>query len=169
MAKRSSLLTTLTANCQLPTANWQPETDSISNETLTLLMQPSNTTCSIIRGQRNAIPLCTSCETGYASGITIMETVCANCGIRIEWQPTVIDRRTYCCLGCAIGGPCTCDYSNLPRLGEFRAIIRSTQVIILPAPKGERESHVPRARAVEPGPREARQRSADTERKPAQR
>jgi len=57
--------------------------------------------------------------------------VCANCGITVEWQPTVLDGRTYCCLGCAVGGPCTCDYSNLPRVGELRAIVRHTTVILL--------------------------------------
>jgi len=59
--------------------------------------------------------------------------VCANCGIEINWQPTVVDGRTYCCLGCALGGPCSCDYSNLPRVGEFRAVVCYTSVIVLPA------------------------------------
>lgn len=40
---------------------------------------------------------------------------CANCGITITWQPTIVDGRTYCCLGCARGGPCTCDYNHLPQ------------------------------------------------------
>lgn len=47
-----------------------------------------------------------------------MQTVnpfCANCGIEIRWQPTIVDGKAYCCLGCAQGGPCTCDYSNLPQ------------------------------------------------------
>lgn len=40
---------------------------------------------------------------------------CANCGIEIRWQPTVIDGVMYCCLGCSRGGPCDCNYSDLPR------------------------------------------------------
>jgi hypothetical protein len=40
--------------------------------------------------------------------------VCANCGILIRWLPTVVDGKTYCCLGCARGGPCECDYHHLP-------------------------------------------------------
>ena len=68
-----------------------------------------------------------------------MNPICANCGIEIHWQPTIVDGRTYCCPGCAQGGPCTCDYSNLPRIGESRAIIRHTPVIILPSPSGEEE------------------------------
>ena len=40
---------------------------------------------------------------------------CANCDIRIQWQGTVVDGMTYCCLGCSQGGPCSCDYFNLPR------------------------------------------------------
>jgi len=39
---------------------------------------------------------------------------CANCGIEIRWQPTIVNGKTYCCLGCSRGGPCTCDYRNLP-------------------------------------------------------
>ena len=39
---------------------------------------------------------------------------CATCDIEIHWQPTVVDGREYCCLGCSRGGPCTCDYANLP-------------------------------------------------------
>jgi hypothetical protein len=32
-----------------------------------------------------------------------------------------------------MGGPCTCDYSNLPRLGEFRAMVHATTIIVLGA------------------------------------
>ncbi len=44
----------------------------------------------------------------------MQERLCANCGIVIRWQPTIVDGKTYCCLGCARGGPCECDYENLP-------------------------------------------------------
>jgi hypothetical protein len=44
-----------------------------------------------------------------------MKTVCANCGIEFNWQPTIVDGVAYCCLGCSQGGPCTCDYSRLPQ------------------------------------------------------
>ncbi len=37
---------------------------------------------------------------------------CANCDIEILWPPTVVQGRTYCCTGCAAGGPCNCDYSQ---------------------------------------------------------
>jgi hypothetical protein len=50
------------------------------------------------------------------------EPKCANCGIVIRWQPTVVDGRVYCCLGCAHGGPCECDYDNLPRRGEIQVV-----------------------------------------------
>ncbi len=52
------------------------------------------------------------------------EIVCANCGIKIRWQPTVIDGVAYCCLGCSRGGPCECDYSNLPQPGDKVALVR---------------------------------------------
>ncbi len=45
-----------------------------------------------------------------------MPLVCRNCGIEIEWQPVIVDRQPYCCLGCAQGGPCQCDYDRLPSL-----------------------------------------------------
>jgi len=37
---------------------------------------------------------------------------CANCDIDILWPPTVAQGKTYCCAGCAAGGPCSCDYSQ---------------------------------------------------------
>lgn len=36
---------------------------------------------------------------------------CANCDIEILWSPTIVQGETYCCTGCAGGGPCCCDYS----------------------------------------------------------
>ena len=41
--------------------------------------------------------------------------VCANCEIAFDWTPAVQAERTYCCTGCAAGGPCTCDYASLSR------------------------------------------------------
>jgi hypothetical protein len=37
---------------------------------------------------------------------------CANCDIDILWSATVVQGITYCCAGCAAGGPCCCDYSQ---------------------------------------------------------
>jgi hypothetical protein len=51
------------------------------------------------------------------------EMLCENCRIVIRWQPTVVDGKTYCCLGCAQGGPCNCDYDNLPRSDDTGAIV----------------------------------------------
>jgi hypothetical protein len=36
---------------------------------------------------------------------------CANCEIEILWPPTIVQGKTFCCTGCADGGPCNCDYS----------------------------------------------------------
>lgn len=52
-----------------------------------------------------------------------MSLVCANCGIPIRWQPTLIDDKAYCCLGCAAGGPCQCDYDHLPMPGDRVSIV----------------------------------------------
>ena len=35
---------------------------------------------------------------------------CANCGVEIPWRPAVHHGRSYCCGGCAQGGPCYCSY-----------------------------------------------------------
>ncbi len=51
------------------------------------------------------------------------ESVCANCGIVVSWQPTIVDGVTYCCLGCAQGGPCECDYDNLPQPGALNPMV----------------------------------------------
>lgn len=37
---------------------------------------------------------------------------CANCEIEFLWSPTLVNEKTYCCTGCARGGPCCCDYSQ---------------------------------------------------------
>jgi hypothetical protein len=41
----------------------------------------------------------------------------------IHWQPTIVGLEVYCCSGCARGGPCECDYDNLPRPGEVKALV----------------------------------------------
>ena len=51
------------------------------------------------------------------------KVVCANCGIMIRWEPTVVAGETYCCLGCARGGPCTCDYDKLPAAGVSNPLV----------------------------------------------
>jgi hypothetical protein len=51
------------------------------------------------------------------------ELKCANCGISIRWQATLVEGRAYCCLGCAEGGPCLCDYDNLPPADEARPMV----------------------------------------------
>ena len=57
-----------------------------------------------------------------------MALECKNCGIRIRWRPTVVDGQAYCCVGCSHGGPCTCDYENLP-LGEMTLVHQRSQVM----------------------------------------
>ncbi len=52
-----------------------------------------------------------------------MYPMCASCGIEIRWQPTTLGGAQYCCIGCAEGGPCTCDYSQLPRREAHTAIV----------------------------------------------
>lgn len=52
------------------------------------------------------------------------ELICETCGIWIRWQSTTVDGHVYCCLGCAQGGPCECDYDNLPRRDKVHAMVR---------------------------------------------
>jgi hypothetical protein len=65
-------------------------------------------------------------------GSVIMDSKkkCANCGIIIHWQPTLLDGKIYCCPGCAGGGPCICDYDNLPAEGEMQAMILKRSEIL---------------------------------------
>jgi hypothetical protein len=35
---------------------------------------------------------------------------CANCGAEIPWPPAIHRGETFCCGGCAQGGPCYCSY-----------------------------------------------------------
>jgi hypothetical protein len=51
------------------------------------------------------------------------EMQCTCCGITIRWQPTIIDGNIYCCLGCAQGGPCECDYDQLPENDQIRPMV----------------------------------------------
>ena len=51
------------------------------------------------------------------------ELKCANCGIVIRWQPTLVDGKVYCCVGCAQGGPCRCDYDDLPLPGALKPMV----------------------------------------------
>jgi len=51
------------------------------------------------------------------------QLVCANCGIVIVWQPTIVEGVSYCCPGCTQGGPCNCDYDNLPHPGKPHPIV----------------------------------------------
>jgi len=41
---------------------------------------------------------------------------CANCDIEITWIPVISNGLTYCCSGCAQGGPCSCDYAEHQRM-----------------------------------------------------
>ena len=65
------------------------------------------------------------------------QPTCHTCGIVIRWQPTIVEGRSYCCFGCAQGGPCECDYDNLPELDEINAlVIRTSFQIQLRKEKG---------------------------------
>ncbi len=56
-------------------------------------------------------------------GVMHSEPICTNCRIMIRWQPTIVDGKPYCCLGCAQGGPCECDYDNLPQRDGSNALV----------------------------------------------
>ena len=51
-----------------------------------------------------------------------MKMTCANCGFEFKWQPTIVDGAVYCCIGCSQGGPCNCDYGNLPQPDDRTAL-----------------------------------------------
>jgi hypothetical protein len=47
---------------------------------------------------------------------------CASCDIELSEEPIVLDRESFCCEGCAYGGPCVCtyqrDHGRYPRNGH---------------------------------------------------
>jgi hypothetical protein len=49
---------------------------------------------------------------------------CANCGVDIPWRPRIHRGRTYCCGGCAQGGPCYCSYDLATISGRLRTRTR---------------------------------------------
>lgn len=51
-----------------------------------------------------------------------VEQRCANCGILFTWPPTYRGGLAYCCLGCALGGPCRCSYDNA-KTGPMKMIL----------------------------------------------
>ena len=67
-----------------------------------------------------------------------MKWVCANCGIEFDWQPTIVDGRVYCCIGCSQGGPCTCDYSCLPQPDDAASL--TTALASVPQEDNEKRS-----------------------------
>jgi len=73
--------------------------------------------------KRESGPLTGKVEGQSEGKIMHRKVVCVNCGITIRWEPTVVAGKTYCCLGCAQGGPCTCDYDNLPQLGVRNPLV----------------------------------------------
>ena len=44
---------------------------------------------------------------------------CENCGIAVLWEATISGASTYCCGGCAAGGPCYCSYDGVLLTGEL--------------------------------------------------
>lgn len=58
---------------------------------------------------------------------------CANCGMEIAWRPAIHHGESYCCGGCAQGGPCYCSYD----LGEFAPRRSQRRGSALRAPVGD--------------------------------
>jgi hypothetical protein len=51
------------------------------------------------------------------------QSACANCRLEISWEPArSVEGMTFCCGGCARGGPCYCSYdTEPPKPAEFAA------------------------------------------------
>ncbi len=52
---------------------------------------------------------------------------CANCGIRITWSAILSSDKAYCCIGCALGGPCYCSYDYGGKTGPMKMIMSIVQ------------------------------------------
>ena len=51
--------------------------------------------------------------------------VCDGCGVEIAWLPVVVDERHYCCLDCAAGRLCECDYPPEEERSEQESVVPS--------------------------------------------
>ena len=89
----------------------------MSNVSLVRLIYLSNECCGIIPRSQELVHIC------CAWCLLMTKPTCANCGIVLRWQPTVVGQKVYCCPGCAEGGPCECDYDNLPQPGDVKALV----------------------------------------------
>ncbi len=72
--------------------------------------------------------------------------LCANCGLEIDWEPVVAEGRTYCCGGCARGGPCYCSYDAAEPAGS-QPLASATDAGVLVGPAGR--TATPRGKPVE--------------------
>ena len=73
---------------------------------------------------------------------------CGTCGVEIPLLPAVHRGKTYCCGGCAQGGPCYCSY-------DLATLDRA-----LPPVPGTAGGRSPEAAARPPGPRARRAATA---------
>jgi hypothetical protein len=81
---------------------------------------------------------------------------CANCGIPIRWLPTRVDDAVYCCVGCAAGGPCECDYARLPQPDQAAPLVRRARHRNPERVEGRHRSHTrDRAKRTSPSGVEA--------------
>ena len=79
---------------------------------------------SSINPQRKLPPANTERGVGQQDGGPDESLLCANCGLEISWPPAVVDGNSYCCGGCALGGPCYCSYDSIgaaPSLDQMQS------------------------------------------------
>jgi len=76
-------------------------------------------------------PGCASESSEWEPGISRLtrsdDLHCANCGIRITWPAITSDGKAYCCLGCALGGPCYCSYDYGGKEGPMKMVMAIVQ------------------------------------------
>jgi hypothetical protein len=53
-------------------------------------------------------------------------SICATCELEVPWTPLQRGGKTFCCAGCAAGGPCTCSYDNFDPESSSVSIAHAT-------------------------------------------
>lgn len=82
-------------------------------------------------------------EAPLNGGRTVLP-LCANCGVEIPWSPALHRGRTFCCGGCAQGGPCYCSY-DLAGQSQLLGWERDAGGTRVPAMPSRREQPIIRA------------------------
>ena len=92
------------------------------HDTFTIVHERWERTTDSVNGRRRVAPRTRFIELATGSGTKREErmsqsgatgpVICATCELEIVGPATVRGGRSFCCAGCAVGGPCICSYES---------------------------------------------------------